>query len=250
MACPQAHKLVVVAAGKHGHRPHPRRSRGAKPTTTSRRLLPGGRTQEESASSNGKCGCGGQQGRTATARLPIVSLTHCPASAEAKRLHHTTKARNPKLESQSTGALPVFPSLSSTITTTTSSSTAEGGGATPSGGISPPKGGPTRRRDFHSRFDERRHNGSDRPLRKQRIGCHGGWSTVEGGGGGGSGGGGPVKIWCCPSAASMREEACADLKGMDRPGLWRGPRHSSEELMVGYDQLDRLKERFKTGRKV
>eukprot|EP00903_Cladosiphon_okamuranus_P020045 g18412.t1 len=112
--------------------------------------------------------------------------------------------------------------------------------------MSPPKGVPTNRRDSHSRFDEHRHNGSDRPLQKKRLGNDTGISTGAGGGGGG---GGPVKIWRCPSTSSLREEACADLKGMDRPGLWRGPRQSSEELKAGYDQLHRLKERFKADRK-
>lgn len=61
---------------------------------------------------------------------------------------------------------------------------------------------------------------------------------------------GPVKIWCCPSTSALREEACANLNAMARPGLWREQAHRSEKLDAGYRQLERLRESYKSDRKV
>lgn len=235
IACPQTHKLVTVAAGKQRHRPHPWRSRGAKPAA---RPLPAGGTLEENSS-----GCTSQHAATATESLPSLFplTTRRPGPAAASKKPCITTAAKTKPQSRSTGAIPVLPSLSST---------GAEADAHPSGGMLPSKVvRATKRRDFHSGLDEYRHNCSDRPLRKQRRGNHGDGSTTWAGGSGG-GGGGPVKIWCCPTTSSLREEACADLRGMARPGLWRGPRHRSEELKAGHLQLDRLKERFKAEKKV
>ncbi|CAM9499456.1 unnamed protein product, partial [Scytosiphon promiscuus] len=60
---------------------------------------------------------------------------------------------------------------------------------------------------------------------------------------------GRVKIWCCPTTSSLREEACADLAGMARPRLWRTCIHPPSEKNAGYVELERLKERFKASRK-
>lgn len=85
-----------------------------------------------------------------------------------------------------------------------------------------------------------RGNGVGRPPqpRKQRRGNRQGKGT------------GPVKIWCCPSTSVLREEACANLNAMTRPGLWREQVQRSEKLDAGYRQLERLRESYKSDRKV
>ncbi|CAM9388486.1 unnamed protein product [Ectocarpus sp. 12 AP-2014] len=84
-----------------------------------------------------------------------------------------------------------------------------------------------------------RGNGADRPpqVRKQRRGNRQGK------------GAGLVKIWCCPSTSALREEACANLNAMIRPGLWREQAQRSDKLDAGYRQLKRLRESYKSDRK-
>lgn len=238
-ACPQTHKLVVVAAGKKCHRHHPRRSRGPEPAA---RRVSAGRLEEGSSSSNS--GCTSQCAAKATATLPNLPLKRRPDAA-SKKLRNTTAAKT-KLESRiAAGALPALPSLANERDATT---TPSGGGMPP-----PPRAAP-KRRDVHSRLEnECRHNGSERPLWKQRRGNHGDGSARAGGAAAAGPvkiAAGPVKIWCCPTVSSLREEAFADLRGMARPGLWRGPLHRSEELNAALLQLDRLKDRFKADTKV
>ncbi|CAM9410347.1 unnamed protein product [Ectocarpus sp. 13 AM-2016] len=84
-----------------------------------------------------------------------------------------------------------------------------------------------------------RGNGAGRPpqARKQRRGNRQGKGT------------GPVKIWCCPSTSALREEACANLNAMIRPGLWREQAPRTEKLDAGNRQLERLRESYKSDRK-
>ncbi|CAM9308464.1 unnamed protein product [Ectocarpus fasciculatus] len=86
--------------------------------------------------------------------------------------------------------------------------------------------------------NDRGNAGVGRPLqaRKQRRGNRQGKGT------------GPVKIWCCPSTSALREEACANLNAMTRPGLWREKAHRSEKVDAGYRQLERLRESYKSDR--
>jgi len=123
--------------------------------------------------------------------------------------------------SRSTGAIPVLPALSSTVP-------ADNGASSSSVGNPASEEGPKRR---GSSFDRKAcgGGGGERRRRKQRRGNHD------------SGGGG---------SASLREEACADLSGMARPGLWQSWKHGEEEREAGQQQLERLRERFKADRKV
>lgn len=149
----------------------------------------------------------------------------------ATGLHSTTGA-TAKNVSRSTGAIPVLPALSSTVTV--------GNGASCSSVGNPACEEDPGRRGYNFNRDVCGGDGGEWPRRKQRRGNHDA----------GGGSSGPVKIWCCPTTASLREEACADLSGMARPGLWQSWKHGTEEREAGQHQLERLRERFKADRKV
>lgn len=240
--CPVTQKAAVAGTQRRCRRRRQGKSKGSKCLVM--RYPPGAVDQT---------GCTERFTRNTTissTSLPGVRLVRLREASAVAPAEKAAAVRGPtsftngtktQFGSRSTGAIPAIPSLSSTAVAghispgtrtslksaafdITASTTLNEKGLEQSGHCFP--------------VSDRCDAGGNRHLRKQRRGNRDGRSS------------GPVKIWCCPTTSSLREEACADLAGMAKPGLWRTNAHPPWEQHPGCVELERLKERFKADRKV
>lgn len=233
--CPTTHKVVIAGTKKRYRRRQEEQFKGKRPLV---RRCPAGVFDQIAGSERVSRNTTASHATLPT--LPSTRLRGAPATAAAARRSFAVDAKV-KIGSRSTGAIPVLASVSSTAVAahartgigTSRKKAAVAIAVSPTSEITG-----LEQIDSYSRGGGHHVVRGDRHLRKHRRGNRDGRGS------------GPVKIWCCPTTSSLREEACADLAGMAKPGLWRNYMHPPWERNDGHFELERLKERFKADRKV